>query len=870
MAGPSGAGGLITGLADLAIELGRPPGRRVECARLLALAGEALRAVRCVLLRVDDQGDGAVEPTREAGWNSAAVAAAAEPGFLGFVLASDDRHVADRIRRWRSGEVVTVDPAVPSGEAAPAGPVLIAPLHADQRWTGLLVVEGAPGRDWTADDHAYLAAAARILADAGDAVLPSRSEPQKTSDGAKPLDRLAGSAAWMKALVLDQTDCVVVWDTDLRRAFVNRAYARIFGMRPEDMIGLPLSSSVTPQRWSALEGILKSLTPEDPVHLATDPKTTASGEVRWFEWSNRALFDDARQRVGYLSVGRDVTEERRATEALAESEERFRALVEFQTEYVTLWDENFRWTFVNRAYADLFDVAPETLIGRPAAETVLPEVWARLEVELSQLTPQHPALWSVDEKIVGNGDRRWIEWSNRALFKSGRFFGYLSVGRDVTERRRLAAELERLAYQTPSTGLPNRNALVRDLGGPRPDTAIVVRLASHEEFAASFGHAFAAALVVSVAQRLRSALGADGRFAQISDDSFAATVVANEREAAAIARRLLGALQTSFVIEGRRVSVRGTIGIARGTLAVADLLQDAETAATAKGGGSIRRYDAVDRMARVERLVLDADLREALEQRPHELSVVFQPVIELGGGGLVGFEALARWHHPIRGEIEPTRFIAVAEASGLILPLGEHILALALDEAAGWRLGDQPPHVAINLSAHQCADATFPLRVSNLLASRGIRPGRVRFELTETALMSEVGTTTAVLKALRTLGCGLSIDDFGVGYSSLGYLRQLPVDALKIDRSFVTPLTRSPADREIARAMIDLAHALDLTVVAEGIENDAVLAVLAELGCDYGQGYLIGRPMPAAEAAAAAHDWPAFRRQRAGGVTASG
>lgn len=655
--------------------------------------------------------------------------------------------------------------------------------------------------------------------------------------------RIEESEQRLRALVQDQTDCVVLWDADLHRTFVNRAYAQLMQRTPEDLVGHHITDGIALDIWARLKDDLAALTPENPVCRSADPKWTATGEQRWIEWSNRALFDEEGRRTGYLSVGRDVTEARRALEAVAENEERFRALVEHQTECVTLWDEKLTWTFVNRAYAALFNVAPEFLIGRHASETVLPEVWARLETELRTLTPEHPLQWSVDEKIIGNGEHRWFEWSNRALFNEGRFVGYLSVGRDVTERRQMAAELERLAFVDTATRLPNRNALLRWGAEHRPDTAIAIRIVSFDEIIASFGRKFGAALTAAVAARVQPVIAAEAELGRIGDDGLALLTSATEREATMIARRVLATLQPSFLIEGRRASVRASVGIARGALPAEDLLQDAESAATAKGSGAIRRFDAVDRMARVDRLVLDAELREALERRSEELGVFYQPIIDLAGRRIVGFEALARWHHPLRGDIEPSRFIAIAEASGLILQLGEYVLGQAVADAARWAGGGHEVYVSVNLSAQQCTETSFPLRVSGILAAAKLAPRHLRFELTETALMSEVGASTAVLRGLKGLGCGLAIDDFGIGYSSLGYLRQLPFDTLKIDKSFVAALGRSETDREIVRSMIHLAHALGLTVVAEGVETAAAAAELNALACDYGQGFLFGRPM---------------------------
>jgi len=325
------------------------------------------------------------------------------------------------------------------------------------------------------------------------------------------------------------------------------------------------------------------------------------------------------------------------------------------------------------------------------------------------------------------------------------------------------------------------------------------------------------------------------------------------REATRTAERIIRALDAPFRLGGHDVVTATSIGIAVGGTghAAVDLLRDADVAlyrAKARGRGRYAVFDATMNARALERLELEADLRRAL--RRGEFEVYYQPKVDLATGRLAGLEALVRWRHPVRGVVGPGAFIPVAEETGLIQPLGQWVLEEACRQARRWgeAAGGGPAVVvSVNLSARQFAQPTLVEDVARALEAAGADPRQVQLEITEGVAMGNAEATVEILRRLKGLGVGLAIDDFGTGYSSLAYLKRFPVDALKIDRAFVTGLRRETADSSIVGAVVGLGRALRLAVVAEGVETAEEAAQLCELGCALGQGYHFARPLPRAQ-----------------------
>ncbi len=432
---------------------------------------------------------------------------------------------------------------------------------------------------------------------------------------------------------------------------------------------------------------------------------------------------------------------------------------------------------------------------------------------------------------------------------------------DITERKRAEEKLAQLAQFDALTGLPNR-ALFRDrleqaVARARRErwlTALAfIDLDRFKEINDTLGHAAGDALLQSVAQRLRSCLREGDTVARLGGDEFTAILedLQSANDLPLLAQKIIAALEQPVVHAGREIVDGASIGYAlypEDGEDVETLLTHADTAmyrAKSEGGSAYQRFAADMAEAARGRVTLEASLRRALERS--ELELHYQPIYKLGEDRLVGAEALLRWRHPERGLVPPGEFIGVAEASGLIVPIGAWVVREACQQLARWRAGGRDLRIGINLSARQFRRAGLVETVSGALAESGVPGEALTLEITESLLMENPEGSRRMLEGLKALGPRIVIDDFGTGYSSLAYLRRFPIDAVKIDRSFVSELTSDPEDAKIVRAIIHLARDLRLAVTAEGIETTAQLEFVRAHGCDFGQGYLFGRPVPPAD-----------------------
>ena len=373
----------------------------------------------------------------------------------------------------------------------------------------------------------------------------------------------------------------------------------------------------------------------------------------------------------------------------------------------------------------------------------------------------------------------------------------------------------------------------------------------------ALGHAVGDQLLRSVAERVRTCLRVADTAARLGGDEFAVLLedLSQPADAVVVAERILQALDEPFQVEGQPLFANASIGIAFGScgeLGAGELLRHADIAMyRAKVAGKARYvvFEAAMQEAIRARAELEVDLRQAIQRQ--ELSVHYQPIVHLGSRSICAVEALARWDHPLRGTLSPADFIPVAEQSGLIIPLGRWVLERACRQAVQWQdlfRFDPPLTVSVNLSARQLHQPGVVADVAAALRRSGLDPSRLVLEITESVLMQDSDDTVSRLWELKKSGVRLAIDDFGTGYSSLGYLRRLPVDILKIDKTFVDGLGR-PDEGPLGEAVVNLGNTLGLTTVAEGVEGDEQLERLEALGCSLAQGYLFSPPVPPEAAA---------------------
>jgi diguanylate cyclase (GGDEF)-like protein/PAS domain S-box-containing protein len=433
--------------------------------------------------------------------------------------------------------------------------------------------------------------------------------------------------------------------------------------------------------------------------------------------------------------------------------------------------------------------------------------------------------------------------------------------RDLSERKRFEGQLASQALHDRLTGLPNR-VLLRDriehalLRAGRRGAAVALLIADIDRFKVfneSLGHDGGDRLLVAVAERLTELLRPGDTVARMGGDEFALLCedIGGYEEAVGIASRVVGAFEKPFHIQGGDLSVTTSVGVAVGSLtgpAPELLLRDADVAMYRAKDSGRDRYEVFDETMladATERLSVENDLRRGIAQG--QLRLYYQPIVHLDTGAIAGFEALVRWQHPVRGLLPPLEFIPTAEQTGLIVPLGRYVLAEACAQAASWAAmhatGEQL-RISVNVSAKQLVQPGWSDEVAQVLAESGLAPRQLVLEITESVLMDDADATAIRLEELRRLGVRIAIDDFGTGYSSLGYLRRLPVDILKIDKSFIDGVAEGPHESALARAVVKLASTLRLEAVAEGINSRKQLLQLRRLRCPYGQGFYFSRPQP--------------------------
>ena len=546
---------------------------------------------------------------------------------------------------------------------------------------------------------------------------------------------------------------------------------------------------------------------------------------------------------------------------------RLQAVVDASPAALIELDRDGRVREWNRAAEQLLGYRRDAVIGRG-----LPPVLCDLELDVPRLLKRLRS----DETLPvvqlrcrrRDGAELDIELSAApTLSPSGTVQGVMGLLVDITERKRLQGQLEHQASHDGLTGLPNRSLLDQRLRGAlsagRACTGVLlIDLDRFKDVNDTLGHHHGDLLLTAVGRRLSGVLRPGDTLSRLSGDEFAVLLPdLDGRDAAvAVASRALAALHQPFDLDGVVVDLEASIGVTLAPLDGTDpgqLMRQADSAMyqAKELSAGIAVYSA-DRDGRVPgRLALLGELRRALDG--DELVMVYQPQIDMRTGQLGGLEALVRWQHPERGLLAPGAFLPVAETTGLITRLTLRVLDLVLAQVRRWAELGQAVPVAVNLSARCLHDVDLPERVRSALARHGVPAGLLRLEVTESAIMSDPDRALLILQQVADSGVRLSLDDFGTGYSSMSYLRRLPVDELKVDRSFVSSMLEQHSDQVLVRTAVDLGHNLGLSVVAEGVEDVETMQALGELGCDVAQGYLLARPMTAY----ALDEWQAQRRQ---------
>ncbi len=548
-----------------------------------------------------------------------------------------------------------------------------------------------------------------------------------------------------------------------------------------------------------------------------------------------------------------VARERAAISELTLNEQRFRSLVRNSSDVILILADDGTITYQSEAVQRVLGYEPGARVGLSMFDIIHPDDIAAARATFRELQLDPTTTRTLEGRARhADGSWRFIEVTARNLTSDPAVGGVVVNYRDITERKELERQLLHEAFHDPLTGLANRALFidrVQHALARRATQTLAVLFLDLDDFKTindSLGHAAGDQVLTAVAERFRGALRPEDTISRLGGDEFA--ILLDPADAALVdivAGRLVDALRSPFEIGGKQVHLAGSIGLAMSgpeTRSADELLRNADVAmytAKGRGKGRIELFEASMHTAALNRLELRADLERALERG--EFRLRYQPVFDLQQGRLSGFEALIRWRHPERGEVMPGDFIALAEETGLIVPIGHWVLAQATRQAQAWNAtGSRPLHVSVNISPRQVQDPTITDSVRHALAESGLEPARLIVELTESGLMQD---DEGRLHELKALGVHIALDDFGTGYSSLSYLSRFPIDVLKIDQSFVAQIQPGTIEPALVRSVIQLGAAMELHTVAEGIEQPAQLERLRELGVDYGQGYLLARPL---------------------------
>ncbi len=518
----------------------------------------------------------------------------------------------------------------------------------------------------------------------------------------------------------------------------------------------------------------------------------------------------------------------------------------------------YRLTYVNAAFSRILDRPREAMLGQPCLCTGSDDGFAVIRAAIADGRDGYTTL----SRLRADGSQQWLELFLAPVHNdSGGLSCYVGVLNDVTDRKEAEEQLAYLAHHDSLTGLPNRIRFDQRLQEAHvnsdPGDGFALCFIDLDRFKLindSLGHGAGDIVLVEVARRLRTVCRGSDTLARLAGDEFVMLLegAGNGEAAAGVAARVLEVLARPFSVSGRDIDVGASLGLALypdDGSDVGTLLRNADAAMyAAKAGGrnTFRFYDEAMNRRAMQRLALETDLRRALVRS--QLELFYQPQIGAADACLTGVEALLRWRHPERGLVSPAEFISVAEELGIIAEMGEWALQEAARQMVDWRRrGIAVPRTAVNLSPRQFHDPDLGTRLERILAAAGADSGWIELEITESAAMQDPARAVQVLHRLRERGLQVALDDFGTGHSSLAMLRTLPLNVLKLDRSFVQHLPASETDAAVAGAVVTLARRLGLSVVAEGVETGAQREFLAGLGCDVLQGFLFARPMPAGQ-----------------------
>ena len=676
--------------------------------------------------------------------------------------------------------------------------------------------------------------------------------------------RLEQSEAELRLLAENASDLLSHFAPDGSFVYASPSHFAVLGYAPEELLHKNVRDLIHASSLTALLGNRAPLTfPSEPQQLTEIEIRHKAGHSVFLDANVKVLADPHTGELrGAVVVSRDVTEQRRIRLELARREAQFRALTSLSADWYWETDAEGRITFVSDGVRKWLGLSPEDMVGKTREELSFQQGepgMADYAKHFAERTPFRDLLQT--RVTLPSGEVRHTCLSGEPVFESGKFMGFHGVSRDVTEARKAEAQLHRMASYDHLTGLLNRMSLDKQLRmrlddsrSCNPLAVFFIDLDRFKEVNDTLGHDAGDVLLQEIANRIKYVTREGDLCARLGGDEFVLVAECRRGAGAAsfLAKKLCASLAEPMLIKGQEVQVGASIGISMyptdGQTSEV-LFQKADTAlydVKAAGRNNFQFFSpemSVDTRAKMK---LQVDLRRAQAQGQFELH--YQPRLDLRTFHVVGIEALMRWRHPLHGDVSPSKFIPLAEDSGLIDELGAWALHQACAQAQAWnqafRMGLK---VSVNLSARQLRSKRLVATVADALRLSGLPATLLELELTESSLITDAPRAVGLLSDLKAMGVSLSVDDFGTGYSSLSHLRQFPIDTLKLDRSFLQEQPETVDPGRLAKGIIGLAHSLNLCVVAEGVETEQHLDLLRSAACDQVQGFSVSSPLaPAA------------------------
>lgn len=659
---------------------------------------------------------------------------------------------------------------------------------------------------------------------------------------------------------------VGIFVTDLQGQcrYVNERWRQMTGLTVEQAVGAPWTQPLHPDdRDHAIE-VWRDIIERGNEFVIDHRFLSASGREIWMDTRAVPMHDQSGKIVGYLGANTDIADLKRTEETLRASEARFRSYFELPLVGIALTGTDKRWWEVNDRLCEMLGYRRSQLLQKNWVELTHPDDLDRDMAQFERVINRRIDGYSLDKRFLRqDGSLIYASVSTRCVRRANGAVDYfVAVVQDITERKQAEEHIQHLAHHDALTGLPNRTLL-----GDRLQQALLRAARDHDQVGVllvdldhfkrindTLDHTVGDLLLREVAKRLQECVRECDTISRQGGDEFAIVLpdLQNSDEAPRIADRIIANVTQPYRLQDHDLHITCSIGISlypRDGRNAETLLKNADNAlyrAKDMGRNNYQFYlSGATQLAR-ERLNLENSLRYAVERK--ELELYYQPKWDFHANAITGAEALIRWNHPQLGLLPPSRFIPIAEDSGLVLTLGEWVMRAAVQEIGQLHKDGWPSlRIAVNLSARQFRQTNLTDLVKGLLEQAQFDPTCLELELTEGILMHHTEENLAALRTFKNMGVRIAIDDFGTGYSSLSYLQRFPVDVLKIDRSFVTELPANDSNAAIVDAIVTLAHGLGLIVVAEGIETPEHVEFLRTHGCDEGQGYYFGRPVPLSE-----------------------